>query len=184
MRERILNRKIEVSIVVVMLFVCLYQSPSYGQLQNNVPDFTPVSDRTPQVRDTIVALVPGVNSANDVTAAHLALIINLNLSNQNITTLKTGDFDGMSSLTSLALYKNKLKRLPEGLFSDLSSLEKLDLGSNALSSLPEGLFSDLSSLRWLSLSFIVKPLNKLTGSEIYAILSSYELFIRFTQMRA
>ncbi len=32
--------------------------------------------------------------------------------------------------------------------------------------------------------FIVKPLNKLTGSEIYAILSSYELFIRFTQMRA
>ena len=33
-------------------------------------------------------------------------------------------------------------------------------------------------------SFIVKPVNKLTDSEIYAILPSYELFIGFTQTRA
>ena len=30
-------------------------------------DITPVQDRTPQIRDAIVAAVPGVNSANDVT---------------------------------------------------------------------------------------------------------------------
>ena len=107
----------------------------------------------PQVRDAIVALVPGVDSADDVTAAHLSLIKNLNLSEQNITSLKAGDFDGLSSLDSLALYKNELSHLPSDLFSGLSSLSKLDLGNNDLSSLPAGLFSELSSLSWLSLSF-------------------------------
>ena len=161
MKTPIVNRKIVVSIVVVMLLIYGIQGAGYVQAQNNVPELTPVSDRTQQVRDTIVALVPGVDSADDVTAAHLALISNLNLSDQNITTLKAGDFDGLSSLRSLALYKNSLSTLPANIFSDLSSLNRLDLGSNSLSSLPSGIFSDLSSLTWLSLSF-----NQLTGLPI------------------
>ena len=40
---------------------------------------TPVSDRTPGVRDAIVAAA-GVNSATDVTEAHLAAITSLDLS--------------------------------------------------------------------------------------------------------
>ena len=39
-----------------------------------VPTSTPVSERTPQVRDAIVAALPGVGTANDVTDAHLATI--------------------------------------------------------------------------------------------------------------
>ena len=147
MKSLIVNRKIVVSIFTMLLIYGI-QTISYGQQL-----FTPVSDRTPQVRDAIVALVPGVDSANDVTAAHLSLIKNLNLSEQNITSLKAGDFDGLSSLDSLALYKNRLRSLPAGLFSDLSALSKLDLGSNDLSSLSADLFSELSSLSWLSLSF-------------------------------
>ena len=143
-----MNRKIVMSIVIVMLLIYGVQTTSYGRQQ-----FTPVSDRTPQVRDAIVAVVPGVDSANDVTAAHLSLIKNLNLSEQNITILKSGDFDGLSALDSLALYKNRLRSLPADLFSDLSALSKLDLGSNDLSSLSADLFSELSSLSWLSLSF-------------------------------
>ena len=172
MKGGLLNREIVVSIVVMMLLVCLYQSPSYGQVQNNAPDFTPVSDRTPQVRDTIVALVPGVDAAKDVTAAHLSLIRTLNLSNKNIATLKAGDFDGLSAVTSLALSKNQLSSLPMGLFSGLFSLEKLDLGGNRLTRLPMGLFSDLSLLRWLNL-----PFNQLSSLPVglFSELSSLDL---------
>ena len=63
-------------------------------------DITLVSERTPQVRDAIVAAVPGVSNPADVTAAHLAAITSLNLRNVGITALKTGDFSGMTALTS------------------------------------------------------------------------------------
>ena len=157
MKTQVVNQKIVIVIVAVILLIGGIHGASHGQ-QNAAPEFTPVSDRTPQVRDAIVALVPGVDSADDVTAAHLSLINNLNLSEQNITALKAGDFDGLSSLDSLALYKNELTGLPADIFSELSSLSRLDLGSNDLSSLPSDLFSELSSLSWLSLSF-----NKLNG---------------------
>ena len=167
MKTQIVNLKSVVSIAIVMLLIYGIQTTSYGQ-----QPFTPVNDRTPQVRDAIVAVVPGVDSADDVTAAHLSLITNLNLSEQNITTLKSGDFDGLSSLDSLALYKNELSHLPADLFSGLSSLSKLDLGNNDLSSLPADIFSDLSSLSWLSLRD-----NKLgrLPSGIFAGLSSLNM---------
>ena len=149
----IMNQKIVIVIIAVILLIYGPQGTVHGQQQNDAPEFTPVSDRTPQVRDTIVALVPGVDSANDVTAAHLALITNLNLSDLNIAALNAGDFDGLSSLNSLALYKNTLSSLPADIFSGLSSLNRLDLGSNRLSGLPADIFSELSSLNWLSLSF-------------------------------
>ena len=148
-----MNQKIVIVIIAVILLIYGPQGTVHGQQQNDAPEFTPVSDRTPQVRDTIVALVPGVDSANDVTAAHLALITNLNLSDLNIAALNAGDFDGLSSLNSLALYKNTLTSLPADIFSGLSSLNRLDLGSNRLSGLPADIFSELSSLNWLSLSF-------------------------------
>ena len=153
MRTLIVNQKIVVAIVAVMLLIYGIQGTGNVHAQDNAPEFTPVSDRTPQVRDTIVALVPGVDSANDVTAEHLSLITNLNLSDQNITALKAGDFDGLSSLNSLALYKNTLSSLPADIFSGLSALSRLDLGSNKLNGLPADIFSELSSLNWLSLSF-------------------------------
>ena len=111
MKTLTVKQKIVGSIVAAMLLIYGTQGTGYGQEQNNVPEFTPVSERTPQVRDTIVALVPGVDSANDVTASHLALITNLNLSEQSITTLKAGDFDGLSALRWLSLAKNTLIRV-------------------------------------------------------------------------
>ena len=153
MKVLTVNRKIVLSIVAAMLLIYGIQGTGYVQAQGNAPELTPVSDRTQQVRDTIVALVPGVDSANDVTASHLALITNFNLSDQSITTLKAGDFDGLSSLRSLSLAKNTLSSLPAGIFSGLSSMSSLDLGSNTLSSLPDGVFSGLSSMGRLNLSY-------------------------------
>ena len=107
---------------------------------------SPIVNRTPQVRDAIVTALPGINSANDVTEAHLATITHLDLENKNILTLKDGDFDGLSALTELRLQENQLTTLPANIFSGLSSLRTLYLNNNRLSSLPSTVFSGLSSL--------------------------------------
>ena len=98
--------------------------------------FVPVADRTPQVRDAIVAAVPNVAAAADVTEAQVAAITSLNLRNKSITSLKTGDFSGMVLLSALNLHSNQLRSVPMGLFTGLSSLRSLRLGSNAIHPLP------------------------------------------------
>ena len=153
MKTLTVKQKIAASIVAAMLLIYGIQGPVNVQAQDNAPELTPVSDRTQQVQDRIVALVPGADSANDVTAAHLALITNLNLSDQSITALKTGDFDGLSALRSLSLSKNTLSSLPADIFSGLSAMSSLDLGSNELSSLPEGVFAELSAMSRLNLAY-------------------------------
>ena len=98
--------------------------------------FVPVADRTPQVRDAIVAAVPNVAAAADVTESQVAAITSLNLRNRGIMSLKTGDFSGMVSLSALNLHGNQLRRVPKRLFTGLSSLRTLRLGSNAIHPLP------------------------------------------------
>ena len=114
---------------------------------------TAVSERTSQVRDAIVAAVPGINSANDVTEAHLAAITALDLNNRNITTLKVGDFDGLTGLEELRLNNNQLTILPEDIFDGLTALTTLRLYGNQLSSLPEDIFDELTSLTVLQLGY-------------------------------
>ncbi len=115
-------------------------------------DTTPVSERTPQVRDAIVAAVPEANNAADVTAAHLAAITGLSLYRKGIQALKASDFDGLTALTTLYLGDNQLRSLPAGLFDNLTALTWLSLTHNQLSSLPAGIFDDLTALTGLSLT--------------------------------
>ncbi len=114
--------------------------------------FVSVCDRTPQVRDAIVAAVPNVSDCADVTAADLAGITILNLRSQNITVLKANDFNGLTALELFTLSDNALSSLPEGIFDELTALEWLHLYNNDLSSLPEGVFDELTALEWLDLS--------------------------------
>ena len=118
-----------------------------------VSGFIPVSERTPQVRDAIVAAVPGVNSVNEVTEAHLAAITDLDLSSQSITSLKVGDFEGLTGLEELHLGSNQLTILPEDIFDGLTVLTTLRLYGNQLSSLPEDIFDELTSLTWIQLGY-------------------------------
>ena len=175
MKTLTMKKKIAASIVAITLLIYGLHGTNYIHAQNNTPEWTPVSDRTQQVQDTIVALVPGVDSANDVTAAHLALITNLNLSDQSITALKAGDFDGLSALRSLSLAKNTLSSLPADIFSGLASMGSLDLGGNQLSSLPDAVFSGLSAMSRLNLSYnsldslsvnIFSEMSALTGLDL------------------
>ena len=117
-----------------------------------VVSVSPIINRTSQVRDAIVAALPGVNSANDVTEAHLSTIRFLNLRNKGISTLKTGDFDRLTALTELRLHENQLRTLPANIFSDLSSLKTLYLDKNQLTTLPSGAFNGLTAMTNLYLN--------------------------------
>ena len=108
-------------------------------------EVTPVADRTPQVRDAIVAAIDGVDSAADVTAEHLAAITELDLSESEITELKSGDFDNLINLEALGL-GGTLSSLPSGIFDNLTNLTGLGLISIQLSSLPNGIFDNLTNL--------------------------------------
>ena len=133
-----------------------------------------VADRTPQVRDAIVAAA-GVDTPDEVTETHLAAITALDLASKNITTLKIGDFDGLTSLQVLFLDNNQLTDLPavlfirypedtartprafpeivfkETVFNGLTSLRHLYLNNNRLTFLREAVFSGLTSLEYLYL---------------------------------
>ena len=99
-------------------------------------DITPVSDRTAEVRDAIVAEV-GAPNANDVTEADLALITHLVLRGAGITALESGDFSGMTSLEHLYLHNNQLSSLlPDGIFDGLTALEFLNLSGNTVDPMP------------------------------------------------
>ena len=86
-----------------------------------------VCGRTPQVRDKLVDLVKAndstVTNCSLVTDAHLgALTGTLNLSagpsggivGNPMTGLKTGDFAGLTGITSLTLNSNRLRDIPAG----------------------------------------------------------------------
>ena len=131
---------------------------------------TPVSNRTPEVRDAIVSAISGVSDPADVTATHLATITSLNLRDKSISSLSDGDFDGLTALGSINFRHNPdLTSLPSGIFDDLVSLTSIRLDDCQLSSLPSGLFDNTTSL--VELDFYGNALSSLP-SGIFENLSS------------
>ena len=134
----------------------------------NVTDVTEttitlVKDRTPFVRDKIVAAVSDVNRAEDVTTTHLAAIRSLDLSGYwtdesldadwiGLESLKSGDFDGLTNLRTLVINYGDFESLPAGLFDDLTSLKTLRLNDGYLSTFPAGIFDKLTSLKTLAMN--------------------------------
>ena len=108
-------------------------------------------NRTPQVLGALVDAVSDIESCDDLRNAHLAEITRLDLRYEGITSLKTGDFAGLSSLRSLWMSNNQLKSLSVGVFSGLPELRYLRLGSNELTELSASVFSELSLLQDLAL---------------------------------
>ena len=128
-------------------------------------------DRTEEVLSAIMEAVSGIDACGYVSNAHLAEITILDLSGQGISSLKSGDFAGLSALETLRLYDNQLTALPAHVFSGLVTLESLALYNNQLESLPDNVFSGLSALRFLNLS--VNRLSRLPEG-IFAPLSQLE----------
>ena len=121
-----------------------------------------ICDRTERVRDNIIGLLNaqdlgslGIKDCSEVTDEQLTRIRFLDLAGGGtggkITSLKSGDFEGLSGMSELNLEDNSLSKLPEGVFDGLSSLELLTMHGNDLSSLPDGVFDDLTKLHTLGL---------------------------------
>ena len=96
-----------------------------------------ICDRTSEVQSAILAKLneglnaPGITDCSEVTDEDLSGIIgSLTLSNMELSALKSGDFEGLSGLTSLYLDHNNLTALPEGVFRGLESLDILWLHFN------------------------------------------------------
>ena len=102
------------------------------------PDTTAsgICGRTQQVQDAILAEISGVDDCAAVTDADLAGITHLQIVRKSITSLKSGDFAGLTALTDLLLDNNDLDALPDGLFSGLTALTHLALGDNSTHPLP------------------------------------------------
>ena len=111
-----------------------------------------VCSRTDEVEAAIVAAVSGVSDCGDITTTHLENIAALDLFNKGIASLQSGDFDGLTALTTLNLSSNSLESLPADVFDDPTALTTLNLSSNSLESLPADVFDGLTALTTLHLS--------------------------------
>ncbi len=127
---------------------------------NNVVDFMDlkvlnlrggICSRTEVVRDLILNEITRTEFCDEVTSNDLRNIPYLSFSEMGITELKSGDFNGLTSLASLNLATNSLTSLPQDLFDGLTSLDLLNLFANSLTSLHEDLFDGLTNLETLGL---------------------------------
>ena len=82
----------------------------------------------------------------------------LDLSNNNLTTLREGMFDSLKELKKINLSFNDFGSLPKGIFDKCINLESIDLFHNKLTSLPRGIFDNLVNLKYLYI-----PSNELTS---------------------
>ena len=136
-----------------------------------------ICERTPQLRDTLLALVkakPGnsvIANCSLVTTTHLGdLDGTLDLRNAGIATLKRGDFADLGGIVTLLLNGNGLTALPAGTFEGLDdTLTSLTLSGNDLQTIPAGVFDRLTGLKLLRLngndlsSLPPRIFEKLTG---------------------
>lgn len=88
--------------------------------------------------------ITGLNYAKNLTI--------LNLSLNEITSIKSRDFRGMTSLTTIQLGYNDITSIESGAFSGLNSLINLVIDGNKITSIESGLFSGLTKLILLYLS--------------------------------
>ena len=111
-----------------------------------------ICDRTQKVHEFIVDYLSDRDNCAEVNVADLeSFTQSLEMPNENIGSLKSGDFAGLSNLRTLSLASNTFTTLPADVFSGLTSLGDLNLGGGALSSIDARAFSGLTTLTGLKL---------------------------------
>src|SRR5437870_5508884 len=76
---------------------------------------TPVCQRTPQVTAAIAAAIK--KPCEQILPSDLLTVRAIDISNQDVTSLRSDDFSGLARLEELRINENKgLKSIPPGLF--------------------------------------------------------------------
>ena len=151
MRSRVWNFLRASVTIVTLLGVFLFQGDAKAQTVN-------ICDRTPAVEAAILAAITATDDCTMVTAADLEGITELDLSDDtaentdDIATLQSSDFAGLTGLMTLDLKENLLTGLPSGVFAELTALTSLDLSQNSLAMLDATIFNSLTMLETLDLS--------------------------------
>ena len=134
-----------------------------------------ICERTPPVRDAIVAAVTAASDCSQVTEAHLAGMTGT-LEVNGLTSIAAGDFAGLSGITGITLTGSGIETLPAGLFDGLGSLTSLRV-QVGLTRLPKDYFRGLGGLTGLNLignrlaagglpDGIFEPLTKLNSIDL------------------
>ena len=140
-----------------------------------------ICDRTQQVQDAIVTAVSGVTECAAVTVANLAGIGYLGFTDKGITSLKAGDFTGLTALDTLTVNKNpSLTGLPSGVFADLTAILEISLRENGLQSLPEDVFSGLTTV--VAINLRENDLTSLPAGLFSGLTSLSEIYLEVNDL--
>ncbi|MEZ6103803.1 MAG: leucine-rich repeat domain-containing protein [Pirellulaceae bacterium] len=90
----------------------------------------------------------------------LTNLLELDLANNQITSIDSGDFDGLDNLQNLFLLGNQISSIKRGDFDGLANLQTLDLPNNQITSIQSDAFQRLTTLKYLGLQN-----NRLTSIE-------------------
>ena len=114
-----------------------------------------ICGRTAQVKGRILARLKLLHKYEGnclgVEEDHLAKLTLLDIADTGITSIKPGDFAGLTKVTRLDLSFNSLTSLPDGAFEGLTALEELELANNQLRNIEAGAFEGLQNLKKLRL---------------------------------
>ena len=114
-----------------------------------------ICDRTDEVHEAIVYYLGERNverTCAEVNVADLESFVFLEIPDGGITSLKAGDFAGLTKVLTLTLARNMFTTLPAGVFTSLTALNTLNLNGGELSSLPANVFTGLPALKSLNLT--------------------------------
>ena len=133
-------------------FPAVWSIPAWRNIGGKVDGTQTVSTdgvcgRTKEVRDVIVGKVSAASDCSQVTDAHLAAITGSSASFRvgGLTSLKLGDFAGLSGVGQLILSGSGIETLPVGLFDGLDSLLTLTVVTG-LTHLPKDIFRGLGDI--------------------------------------
>ena len=134
-----------ITFFLALSLFCFLSTPLYPQ---------GICSRTDAIETAILGLIPSVTDCNLVTDGHLAGITG-GLTADGVTPV-SGDFSGLTGITSLILRNGSFTTLPSDIFSGLVSLEAIRLlgtvGNTCdLEELKEGTFQGLTSLEVINM---------------------------------
>ncbi|MCY4415662.1 MAG: hypothetical protein OXE87_05055 [Chloroflexi bacterium] len=140
-----------------------------GEFQTNWEqhEILAVCDRTPQVRDALVALVG--KACKDIGAADLIRVVKLDLSNTGMSSLRPGDFSGMSSLRQVDMSSNNFTSWTDACAASYgNSVQNINLTNNKLggtgAQIESGCFTATKFPNLVSLHLAATRINSLAGN--------------------
>ena len=123
-----------------------------------------------------------IHAIHKNTFEHLQHLEELDLSNNNITSLEAGIFSSMTRLKSLWISSNGLYRVHNVTFRNLTTLRDLSLANNNVSWIEQASFSDLSELKRLWLNN--NKITELSNGTFLGLMTLRQLFLCSNRIKA